>query len=141
MKKYIILISIVVVAISIVVYAYYQNIITNNAILQNNKDYESLYEKELTGTELATLINKAINKNNENNIAKDSDGIYINNDTNSINVEVKFKQSNEFYAAEKIEKNDISKFIELYSIVNFKCTKIEYHSKTKYVKYMLFEEI
>ena len=32
-------------------------------------------------------------------------------------------------------------FKEIYRNVKFKCTKIEYHEKTKKIKYMLFEQI
>ncbi len=140
MKKYIVLISIIVIIVSAVVYFYYQKQIDSNAILYNNKNYTALNGKEITGTELATLIDKTINKNVQNNVEKDSKGIFKDNSKDSINIEIKFKQIDETIQEEKIEENDISKFIQYYSTVNFKCTNIEYHQNTNYVKYLYFEE-
>lgn len=141
MKKFIILISITIIAISAITYGIYQSKINQKDIAINNKDYDYLLNTSISGTELATLMNKTLNKNKQNNVEKDSDGIYIDNNKNSINIDIKFLQSSDIYSEEKIQKNDISKFIQYYSIVKFKCTKIEYHNETKLVSYLYFEEI
>ena len=106
----------------------------------NNSVYSNLYQKELSGNELATIMNKTLDNNEKNNIEKDENGNYINNNNNSINIEIKFKQSDNIFSMETIYKNQISKFIELYGQVKFKCIKLEYHSKTNMIKYLYFEE-
>lgn len=141
MKRIIILLTISIIAISTVIYVSYQYKFKKSEMLLNNSKYDTLLNKEISATELASLMNSTINKNYANNISKDSNEIYIDNNKDSINIEIKFKQSNEKIQEEKIVKNDISKFIQYYSDVNFKCTKIEYHDETKYVKYLLFEEV
>jgi len=140
MKKYVILLTIVLVIIGIITYLYYQAKVIQTDILSNNKDYIVLLDKEISGTELATLINKTINKNEKNNVSKDENGVYQNNNKNSISIQIKFKENDNIIDEEKIQKNDISKFILYYASVNFKCTKVEYHEKTKLIKYLYFEE-
>ena len=141
MKKYIILICIAVIAICSIVYLRYQTMIKNNMINYKNIDYIGLKDKEISATELGTIINKTINKNVENNVEKDENGLFIDNGNNSIIIEVKFLLGEEStYRAELIEKRDIKNFLVAYTGVNFKCTKLEYHESTHLVKYLLFEE-
>lgn len=141
MKKYIILAIIVIISVTTISYLYLSNISSSNTVTAINKPYEQLVNKDLTGTELATYINKIIDQNEKNRVEKDEKGFYINNDINSIIAEIKFKDSDNIFRIEQISKNDISKFISLYSKINFKCTNIEYHSKTKIVSFLHFEEV
>ena len=140
MKKYVILAIIIVLSISSIAYLYTKY---KSDILQaesNNKMYIEIYNKEISGTEFASIINKTLDRNEKNKVQKNENGIYINNDTNSISIEIKFKDSEEIFKVEQISKNGIENFIKLYSNFKFKCTKIEYHEKTKYIKYLYFEE-
>lgn len=140
MKKYVILAIIIVLSISSIAYLYTKY---KSDILQaesNNKMYIEIYNKEISGTEFASIINKTLDRNEKNKVQKNENGIYINNDTNSISIEIKFKDSEETFKVEQISKNGIENFIKLYSNFKFKCTKIEYHEKTKYIKYLYFEE-
>ena len=86
-------------------------------------------------------IYKIIDKNTKNNVSKNEKGYFEDNDTNSIIVEIKFKDSDNIFRIEQIYNNGIQKFINLYSNLNFKCTKIEYHKKTNLISYMYFEEV
>ena len=45
------------------------------------------------------------------------------------------------YPMEKIASSGIEKFVEYYNKIKFKCTNIEYHTKTNMIKSMLFEQI
>ena len=140
MKKYVILAIIIVLSISSIAYLYTKY---KSDILQaesNNKMYIEIYNKEISGTEFASIINKTLDRNEKNKVQKNENGIYINNDTNSISIEIKFKDSEETFKVEQISKNGIENFIKLYSNFKFKCTKIEYHEKTKYIKYLYFKE-
>ncbi len=141
MKRYIILAIIVIIAVTAIGYLYLNYISISNATSNSNKNYENLLNKTITGTEFATYINQIIDKNTKNSVEKDSKGYYINNNENSIIVEIKFKDSDNIFRIEQISNNGIEKFINLYANLNFKCTKIEYHKKTKLISYMYFEEV
>ena len=60
MKKYIILSIIVIIAVGSISYMFASYRINNLQIEENNKMYTDIYNKEITGTELATIINKTI---------------------------------------------------------------------------------
>lgn len=141
MKKMVIFFTIVVIIIFFIFYMYlgYKN--NHIKIQEENKLYESYYNEETNGNNLASVINKAIDNNNRNNISKDNKGKYIENDENSINIDIKFTDNDEIYNMEKIANGDIANFVEYYSKIKFKCTKLEYHNKTGKIKYMLFEQI
>lgn len=141
MKKYIILAIIVIMAVTAIGYVYLNYISVSKATTNSNKNYESLLNKTITGNELATYINQIIDKNTKNSVEKDSNGYYIENNKNSIISEIKFKDSDNIFRIEQIYNNGIEKFIKLYTNLNFKCTKIEYHNKTKLVSYLYFEEV
>ena len=140
MKKFVIFI---VVVIAIVVTVGFMNIRyqnSQNEIRNENKFFEQYYQKESTGREIATLINRAMDNNNKNNIAKSETGKYENNENNSINIDFKMLDNDETYNMETISKGGIGTFTSYYGEILFKCTKIEYH-KTGKVKYILFEQI
>ena len=141
MKKYIILTIIVIMAVTAIGYLYLNYISVSKATTNSNKNYESLLNKTITGTEITTYINRIIDKNTKNSVEKNSNGYYIDNNENSIIVEIKFKDSDNIFRIEQIYNNGIEKFIKLYANLNFKCTKIEYHNKTKLVSYLYFEEV
>lgn len=142
MKKTILLIAI---PIAIIIFSICGLLIeknSNNRIVEReNSEYEYYANKEILGTELISLINKSINKNEENRIQKDEKGRYIENSENSIKIEVKMSITGKTYPMEEIYNNDITKFVENFNFVKFKCTNIEYHKNTGRVKKLLFEEI
>lgn len=142
MKKIIFcILTISFIIISVVVYNIYQK---NEKIAQSNADnkaYESFYNKEVLGTDIISIINKATDNNEKNEIEKDEDGNYLENDENSIKIDIKFTELDQVITMERINKIGIQQFWKNYGALNFKCTKIEYHQKTNKVKYMYFEEI
>ena len=141
MKRYLILIIIVIIAITSIGYLYLNIQSSSNTIYALNKPYEELKNEIINGNNLATYINKIIDKNAKNNVKKDEKGYYIDNNNNSIIAEIKFKDSDNIFRIEQIENNDINKFINLYSNINFKCTEIQYHNETKLVSFLHFEEV
>ena len=142
MKKIILcILAISFIIVSVVVYNIYQK---NEKIAQSNADnktYGSFYNKEVLGTDIISIINKATDSNEKNEIEKDEDGNYIENDENSIKIDIKFTELEQVITMERINKIGIQQFWKNYGALNFKCTKIEYHQKTNKVKYMYFEEI
>ena len=141
MKKIIILIiCIVILLVTIISYKIYSN---NQMKLKSeriNKEYEQFYNVEVLGTDLASLMNKIENSNEKNNIEKDENGIYIDNNKNSINLEIKFLELEEIITLEKVEQQGIARFVQNFGAMSFKCMKIEYHKNTGSVKHMYFEQ-
>lgn len=142
MKKIIVFfVILLIVIISGVSYAYRVN--KNNYYLakRENSQYDSYYNQEISGTEVASLINRVISNNINNNVEKNNDGIYISNDESSINMDIKFTDDDKTHQIEIIYANGIEKFIKYYGEIRFKCTKVDYHQKTNKVKYLLFEQV
>lgn len=108
---------------------------------ENNKVYESFYNQNVLGTDFISLINKAIDNNEKNLVDKDEDGNYIDNEKNSIKIEVKFQELDKVISMESINKQGIYQFLQNFGAYSFRCTKIEYHQSTKNIKYMYFEQI
>lgn len=142
MKRNILLIITIVLVIIVTIIYNFSNYRKNQLDVQNNnKSYQSFYNVQVLGTDLATLINKVENSNIKNNVEKDEKGYYIDNGTNSIKIDIKFLEMDKVISAEAIQKNGIEKFVHNFAAMNFKCTKIEYHQNTKNVKYMYFEQV
>lgn len=142
MKKIvIIIIAIVFIIIAIIGYKIYDN---NYIIKQSNNInsyYENFYNVQVLGTDIASLINKIDDSNNKNNIEKDDDGNYIENNKNSIKLEIKFLELDNVITSEKVEAQGINQFVQNFGALSFKCTKIEYHNSTHQIKHMYFEQI
>lgn len=107
---------------------------------QANKEYEQYLEKDIYGTDVATIINKAIDSNNQNDIQQE-DEKYIENNENSIIVELVMitneeKEKTTTYRMETINKVGINEFIKNFNTATFKITKIEYHKQTGKIKYI-----
>ena len=142
MKKIIIcILSIFLIIICIVVYGVYQKYDNTAQIGVDNKTYESYENKEVLGTDIISIINKATDSNKKNDIKIGEDGNYIDNGKNSIRIEIKFLELDKVITMERINNVGIEKFWSNYGALSFKCTKIEYHEKTHRVKYMYFEEV
>ena len=112
MKKYILLLCIVIIIVSIIGYIYSRYQIQQKDYMNHNKYYENYYEKEITGNDLASIINKALDYNETQKIEKDDNGNYKNNGKTSIIVEVKFKDSDDIFKTERISKLGINLFIK-----------------------------
>lgn len=144
MKKVLISLLIILAIVTIIVLVYISN--NNRAIMEikkNNQEYELYLNKEIFGTDVSTIINKATDSNERNDIQKDEKGFYIENDTNSIKVEIVMlnDDTTKTYQMETIQKVGMNGFIDNFNLINFKCSKIEYHNKTKLVSKIIFEQI
>ncbi len=143
MKKNIILLSIVIVIISLVAINYISYKNKYNEVKNYNLEFEKSYQKEIYGIDLTTLINKVINNNEKNNVEIGQDKKYINNETDSIRIDIKMIDIdiNQIYSMETLYNGGIEQFVQHYGNIKFKCTKIEYHKKTGKVSYLYFEQI
>lgn len=143
MKKFLIILLILFIVLMISIYMIYSY---KTQILEEqkfNKEYEEYYGIEILGTELISIINRTIDINNKNNIDRDEEGYYIDNEKNSIKLYIQFvyKEEIKTIQMEEIEKTGIESFVKVYSTASFKGTKIEYHEDTNLVKSLTFEEI
>lgn len=141
MKKFVVFLVIVVAIVCAIAYMYLNFIANRNTAITENMPYETYLNREIFGSDLASVINRAINDNNKNNLEKDEKGLYIVNDTNSIKIQVKITDNDTTYDMETFYNSGMDNFIKYYNQIKFKCTNVEYHETTNKIKYMLFEQI
>lgn len=142
MKKNVILIlTIFLVIIVVIGYGIYNRRASISKSSIENKAYESFYNQQVLGTDVISIINKAVDSNEKNSVEKDEKGNYIENDENSIKIDIKFKELDQIITMERINEVGMQQFWQNYGALNFKCTKIEYHKKTNNVRYLYFEQI
>lgn len=113
------------------------------AIQKENAEYEKYKEGQVFGTQVASLINKATNENLKNEVQQDEKGFFIENETNSVKIEIKLQNEKDLktYQMETIQKVGTDGFIKNFNLILFKCTGIEYHEQTKRVSKVVFEQI
>lgn len=141
MKKIVLFFAMIIIVVCGISYTFLNYKANYNISKKANLEFENYLNVEVSGTDLVTVMNRAIDSNERNEVEKNSKGIYKNNDKNSINIEVKITDNDTLYQMETFNKNGMQNFLSYYGSVKFKCTSIEYHNTTKKVKYMLFEQI
>ena len=139
MKKLILLIFIPILIMLISAIGLAMNLkTTTEAVHKGNKEYEYYLGKEIYGTDVTSLMNKAINENEKNGVEKDEKGYYIDNNKDSIKIELKMITVEKTYTMEEINNHDMNQFLKNFNLIKFKCTSIEYHRKTGKVIKMIF---
>lgn len=142
MKKNLFIIFCIFIITMVILAFVYLNYQKKIILAQNaNREYEYYTTNNISGSELMTVINKVSDSNEKNELDKDEKNRYLENEENSIKVEIKFLESDKIYDMEAISNLGAQQFVKNYNNFNFKCTKLEYHEKTKKIKYMLFEQI
>ena len=143
MKKNVFIVSLIVLTaiIAICIVIMRVNSKTSKLVLKQNAQYEQYLEDNIYGTDVITLINKAITDNETNKVEKDKKGFYINNNQNSLKIDLVMitdseKAETTTYKMESIAKVGITEFIKNFNTVEFKCTKKEYHSATGKLAYL-----
>lgn len=106
---------------------------------KENYVYEKYLNKEVMGTDVATLINRAVNNNEKYNIPKDEKGNYIDDDKYCIRIFVKLQTEGKYYNMETIYSNNVAEFVKNFNLEDFKCTNITYHNSNKRVSTVYFE--
>ena len=116
MKKIAIFFLITIMIVVGISYMYLNYKSNYNNAQKANKQFESYYQQEIYGAELATIINKATDNNITNEVEKDKKGRYINNDNSSINIDIKMLDDNDnIYNMEKFYNGGMSTFVQYYS--------------------------
>ena len=133
MKK---IIALILILITIAVIVIYMNVLEKKSLLREakslNTEYEVYKNKDtLYGTDIITIINKAIDNNEKNKISKDENGYYIDDEENTIKVDIYMAMNDTTYEMETIAKVGIQSFIANFNLAEFECTNIEYHKNGK----------
>ena len=140
MKKTIIFIlCVVIVILSIFGTKYINYREQQSKIKKENLEYETYLNKEVSGRDLTTAINRAVDNNEKNKVSKDENGFYIANDSNSIEIEIKISDNDTTYKMETLYNGGMVTFIQYYGDISFNCTKIEYNKQGR-VCYIEFEQ-
>ena len=141
MKKLAIFFLIIIVIIVGISYVYLNYKANYYQAKKENNQFESYYNQEFYGADVVTIINKAIDNNLTNAVERDNKGKFIENDTNSIKIDIKMLDNDTIYDMETLYAGGMDKFVQYYNQIKFKCTKIEYHSTNGKVKYLFIEQI
>lgn len=145
MKKAIILILIVVIVIVSIVFANYVEFSKKKTEIEIlNKEFLAYENSNVQINTIITLMNKAIEKNKENEIPQDENRIFQENDTNSIKLYLELKSSNAVIPMEELmlnEKAGMQKVGLAFSDLLFNITDIEYHKNTGQIKKVVFTAI
>lgn len=111
------------------------------ALKQFNQEYEKYLGQKLYGTEVTTIINKAIENNKNHSIQKDDKGMYINDELYCIKVELNMITVEKTYQMEQLYNAGLTEFVKNFNIIEFECSNIEYHKETGRVSKIVFTEL
>ena len=106
-----------------------------------NLEFEQYTNKNIYGTEIATMINKAVNNNEKYRIEKDENGFYIEDDSYSIKIDIYIKINETTYAMETIYKLGTEQFVQNFNSIKFHTTNVEYHNKTGRIAKIVLEQV
>ena len=142
MKKALIIIFIIFLCIILTLFVALKNL---EAQERENSSYNLVYEqylnKEIYGTEIATLINKAVNNNEKYEVSKDENGFYISDNENSILILIHITINDTIYPMETIYKHDTSSFVQNFNSILFKSDEVEYHKSTGKIAKIVFKQV
>ena len=143
MKKTVVyIISIVIIICVIIASKFYTSKDYLVEIKKFNTKYEKYINSEVIGTDVASIINQAVDDNEYERIKKDEKGKYLQNNENSINIDVKITECKEeqIYTMETLYSGGMDQFVKYYGQIPFKASKVEYN-ENKRIKYILFEQL
>ena len=142
-NKILILLLIFIIILIFAGYTVYHYRTTTAKAQEINEEYKQYYHTQVLGNELISIINKTIDLNQKNGITKNEEGLFQENDTNSIKLYVKLQYQDDYTTVEmeKIADNGIENFIKVYNSASFECTEITYHAKNNNMKTIIFTEV
>lgn len=138
-KTIVIILCMVIVILSVFGTKYLDYREEKNLIKKENLEYEMYLNKEVSGRDLTTAINRAVNNNEKNKVSKDEKGFYIQNDSNSVIIEIKISDNDTTYKMETLYNGGMSTFIQYYGDISFECIKIDYNKNGR-VSFIIFEQ-
>ena len=141
-KIFIYIVTLVIILLTIISINISNKNTEKNIIKNFNLQYELYQNKVLQGTDVVTLINKAINNNEKNKVPKDEKGLYIENDETSVKISVIFYNEQDEIKAEMetINKVGIQNFISNFNLTEFEISEIKYNSLGRVSKIILVQK-
>jgi len=90
MKKIILVIVSIIIIILAIFFNWYYNVSKEKRLIKNyNAEYEIYTNDNITGVDITTLINKAIDNNEKYSVLKNDKNTYIEDENNSMKIYVK----------------------------------------------------
>ena len=142
MKKTILVILLVFLVIIMCIYMNYKQALkAQNEAQKFNSDFEFYNKEAILGTDITTIINRAIDNNEKYEIQKDESGYYIADDEYSIKIYIYMIINDTTYQMEDLKKTGLQDFTKYFGEVDFKCTDVKYHEQTGRISEMYFASI
>ena len=139
MKKVIIVILSIFLIIMISIYMNYRQAVSKELQAKKfNQDYEFFNKEAILGTDVTTMINKAMDNNEKHGIKKDENGVYIPDDEYSVKIYVYMIINEQTYPMEQLVKTGLSEFTRYFGEVHFNCTDVKYHKTNGRIAEMTF---
>ena len=146
MKKNILLLLVIMVIIVSIFFAKYIEFNQKKGIVREfNLYYHKFNKDDLIGLDIVSVINKAMNENEINEVYKDDAGYYNPDDNRSIIIYVDLTKEDDknddfkVFRMERIVQVGMDSFVRLFGNVKFKCTKVNMHKDTGRIASMIFE--
>lgn len=109
-----------------------------------NAEFEDYKDKTIYGADVITIINKAIDNNENYNIEKDENSFYIDDNKYCLKVDLTLLTKDEKeqikevnYSMEVLQKAGLDGFISSFSLTGFKCTNVSYNQTGRISKISL----
>ena len=139
MKKVIIVILSIFLIIMISIYMNYRQAVSKELQAKKfNQDYEFFNKEAILGTDVTTMINKAMDNNEKHGIKKDENGVYIPDDEYSVKIYVYMIIDENTYPMEQLVQTGLSEFTRYFGEVHFNCTDVKYHKTNGRIAEMTF---
>lgn len=128
MKNFFIGFGTVLMIIIVLFVNWYSNKQTEQREVKNyNLEYDTYVGKKINGVYLTTIINKALDNNEQHKIKRNEKGAYINDDEYYTQIQIKLDENGNEFLMEAFEQVGVITFTKLYGGYEFKCTNIKYH--------------
>lgn len=136
---YILVIFIIIIAI-VLVHVSDKNT-QRNEISKFNVQFEQYIGQDMYGTDVLTIINKAIDSNENNKIARDENNYYVEDDSLSVKAYIILLSKNDkgdieekTFPMEQLEKAGLDGFLTNFNLTPFELSSIEYNSQKRVSK-------
>ena len=128
-KTFMMILIIMLIILAILLAQYYKYKEIENAKRSFNIVYEAYLDKEIYGTEIATVINKAVDDNEKNSYTEEK----------KVNIEIKIIDFEEetIYNMDMLYNGGMNQFVQYYNSIKFKCTNIKYDDERKSKLYVI----
>ena len=140
MKKIFIVISIFIIIAIIVTFMFLNNSNKQQEELKKvNMSYERYQGKNILGTDVGTIINMAVNNNEQYKIKKDEKGNYIDDNKYCIKIDVTIQEN--VHEMEKINNLGTSRFVQNFNLIEFYIESIQYNKETGRIKKINIKQV